>query len=383
MAAWIRFGVLLASMSMLSGCVRSGFGSASAGAGDAAHDGPSFLDALGILDGAPDSPTGDLSGPVDLFGPVDSKGLNCTAKTPDGLFLNPGCDPDVLAGGFSVVANAPIGMTNRWGVFRGAKWWIYDPSVLGGQGAFVSGGKSLSTLLMNSPPNCTATTRDGLKLNPGCDPDVKANGFTSMVTFEFFGAVNWLVCHGKKWWVFDTKPDAGPPAFVEGGTNLATFLTTQPPDCSYKTKDGTAMNPGCDSDVKANGFTTMGMMYDQGDAYWFAAAGKKWWLYAVNSDAGLDAFVAGGANISDYLLQFAPGCAAKTKDGLFLNPGCDLDVKSKGPTDLDVIKIFGKTQALVTYNKKWWLYDLSANSGIGAFVTGGKDVAAFVKGLKP
>lgn len=385
MRLWVHLVCYLAAAALLGACTRVGFGNAPAKDGNGAHDGPVRLDKAPVrldkahwgLDGVLDSEE------VDGSDPLDAGGGACSIKTTDGLFLNPGCDPDVSSNGPTVIANAPLGWVNKWGVFSAAKWWVFDPTVSGGQGAFVNGGKSLAQYLQQSSPACTVKTTDGLPMNPGCDLDVQSDGFTSMVTFDLGGNTNWLVCHKKKWWVYDPTPEAGPPGFVQGGKNLASFLMSVPPDCSYKTREGTAMNPGCDPDVQAEGFSAMGMMYESGSPYWFATAGKKWWLYSVNSDAGPDAFVAGGLDVAAFLLQAKPGCATKTKDGLSMNPGCDPDVKSKGLTDLDVVQISGKTDVLLTYNTKWWLFDLSADGGNGAFVEGGKDVTAFFKGLKP
>jgi hypothetical protein len=68
-----------------------------------------------------------------------------TQQTTDGLDLNPGCDPDVQAGGVDAMDGLPPGgVTTFWQVTRGRKFWNFDPMANGGKGAWFEGGKDIS-----------------------------------------------------------------------------------------------------------------------------------------------------------------------------------------------------------------------------------------------
>jgi hypothetical protein len=339
-------------------------------------DGPPLRDGPGAervgSDGVPGEGTPSPEGPVQN---------PCTATTPDGMAQNPGCDPDVQVNGLTAGGEfRNASGTAAWILTSGKKFWIYDPKG-GAAGAFTAGGKDLSATLAGLPPtSCTVKSSDGLSINPSCDLEVQANGPSSIGEFvnPQTKAAAWLFTVKKKWWIFD--PATG--GFTAGGLSLAEAFLGFTPACTEKTSDGIALNPGCDPDFVANGATASSEFVNPqgGASAWLFTSGPKWWVL----DPSTASFVAGGKSLATILVSgFQPAsCATTTSDGLSLNPGCDTDLIANGPTMVGEFRGSGAQSAwLFTVGKKWWLYDPSPT--VKAFVAGGKDLAAFLRTLKP
>ncbi len=77
---------------------------------------------------------------------------NCTALTPDGLALNPGCDLDVQTNGISASGTLTMGGNTVWLLISGKKFWLYDYSAAGGTGAFTTGGQNIAPTLRQLAP---------------------------------------------------------------------------------------------------------------------------------------------------------------------------------------------------------------------------------------
>ncbi len=77
---------------------------------------------------------------------------NCTALTPDGLALNPGCDLDVQTNGISASGTLTMGGNTVWLIISGRKFWLYDYSAAGGAGAFTTGGQNIAPTLRQLAP---------------------------------------------------------------------------------------------------------------------------------------------------------------------------------------------------------------------------------------
>lgn len=76
----------------------------------------------------------------------------CTAKSPDGTAINPGCDPDIQAFGPSAMASVTLGGKPVWLITRGTKLWTYGESAIPGVFAFTSSGPDFASLLRQIPP---------------------------------------------------------------------------------------------------------------------------------------------------------------------------------------------------------------------------------------
>jgi hypothetical protein len=320
-------------------------------AGDAANAGEGLLK----LDGSP--PT------------------SCTAKTGDGIDLNPGCDPDFQTKGPTAAGEFqdPKTKNKGWLLTTGPKWWLFDPAAAGGKGSFTSGGKDLAAMILAGmePTSCTPTWADGTPQNPGCDVGFKANGPTAVSEFTSpqTKSAAWLFTAGKKWWAFD--PVAG--KFTFGGAAIDAVFASWQPACP------SALNPACDPAVQVNGVSAAGEFRSAGGApAWLFTAGKKWWAFdPAAAPSGRFAF--GGESIDTLLATFQPGCPSA------LNPGCDLDVKANGLTTVGEIRAGGGGQNLwfMTAGKKWWVFDPATGGGKGSFIGGGADFAAFCRTLLP
>lgn len=158
----------------------------------------------------------DFAAFMRLFPPT-----TCATTTADGLPLNAGCDPDVQSKGLGAIDIVTLANQSTWLVTCGKKWWSFDMTT----GAFSSGGKDFSTYLKGFQPGCSATTSDGLPLNPGCDADVQVNGISALGSMTQGGKTSWAVFAGKKWWSFDLATST----FVGGGKDVAAFFRTLPP----------------------------------------------------------------------------------------------------------------------------------------------------------
>ncbi len=307
------------------------------------------------------------------------QGNTCVALTADGLHLNPGCDPDVQVNGITGFTVFDPAGTASWLVMSGKKFWLYNPTI-GADGAFTSGGKEISPYLKAlNPKNCTATM-GGLPLNPGCDVSVQANGITAvdMVTIE--GNTLWIFLSGKKYWGFDPAAEGGAGAFTTASADWSVALRNLGPTSCDITMEGVTLNPGCDLDVQANGVTSISSVTAGGNVAWMLTSGKKFWRY----DLTLSAFLNAGDDLAASLLLLnPPDCLVTTVDGMFLNPGCDIDVQANGLTATGTLTTAGNTVWLMASGKKYWIYDHAAHSGAGAFTSGGMEIAAFFRQLKP
>jgi hypothetical protein len=153
---------------------------------------------------------------------------DCTPKSPDGVHLNPGCDPTIQSDGPTSIDISFFGKTAIvWLITCGTKWWRFDVLANLGKGAFVESGQDFSTYLKARQPDCSAQTKDGLHLNPGCDPDVQAEGVSTISGLVLGQLPRLLITRGSKWWIRDRSSPAG--AFVDGGKDLPAFLRSLGP----------------------------------------------------------------------------------------------------------------------------------------------------------
>jgi len=311
--------------------------------------------------------------------PTGEQGNACTAKTADGIYLNPGCDPDIQVNGVTAFSVFDPAGTASWLVMSGKKFWIYNPTI-GATGEFTGGGKDISTYLKAlAPLNCT-DMMGGVTLNPGCDIDVQANGITAVDIVTLEDATIWIFLSGKKYWGFDPAAAAGAGAFTTASADWSTALQALGPQSCSITMEGVTLNPGCDVDVQTNGVTTLSSVTGEGNVAWMLTSGKKFWTYDLN----LSAFLTAGDNLAGFLALLNPmDCLTTTTDGLSLNPGCDTDVKANGLTATGSLTAAGNTVWWMSSGKKYWIFDFAAQSGAGAFTAGGMDVASFFRQLKP
>jgi len=355
------------------------------------QDGPDFPDLgsdLQLGDQLTDQPFVHEGPYPDGPPPPDGPGGNpCTAKTNDGIALNPGCDPDFKANGptalgqFIVVASG----NPAWLFTTGTKWWVFDTTANGGQGAFTAGGADFAATLKTLQPACTAKAGPAF-LNPGCDPTFQANGPTTVGAIKdaSSGKTNWFFSSGKKWWVFNSTAGGGAGAFTAAGVNIANNTLALPPPCRSLAPDGTPINPGCDVTYQANGPTAWGEFTNPGTGQqaWLFVSQTKFWLF---DPTGTGTFTGAGADIAQALSALQPGCTAKAADGSFLNPGCDPTFKVNGPTavgEFTSTGAAGTTTWIFTEGKKYWLFD-PAGTGNGAFTAAGADIASVVRLLAP
>ena len=99
-------------------------------------------------------------------------------------------------------------------------------------------------------------------LNAGCDSDVVNSGVDLITSQNYVGLNRVLITKGNKWWLYDTSPYDGGPAFIDGSDDLAAFLKDKAyangvytPDCFDN--GSLEVNLGCDSDVKSSGIDTL------------------------------------------------------------------------------------------------------------------------------
>lgn len=202
--------------------------------------------------------------------------------------------PLLLVAGCAGTTNVPYNPTPDARLDGTIQFGDGAPDTSGGEGLVADTGPG-----PDLPPGaCQAKTSDGIALNPGCDPDVQANGITAVDIVTLSGATTWRVIAGKKWWSYDVTS----AAFTDGGKEIATFLKTLLPDCSGKTTDGIALNPGCDPDVQVNGLSAMGSMTSGSNTVWFMTSGKKWWTF----DLSKSAFTSGSGDVAAFFRTFKP-----------------------------------------------------------------------------
>lgn len=316
--------------------------------------------------------------PSDLTPVSDQpQGNTCVAMTGDGIHLNPGCDPDVQVNGITAFTVFDPAGTASWLVMSGKKFWLYNPT-MGAGGEFTSGGKEVSLYLKAlNPTNCT-DTMGGLPLNPGCDPDVQANGITSVDMVTTGGNSVWIFLSGKKVWTFAAAGGVG--AFTSASPDWSVALRNLGPTSCSITMEGVTLNPGCDPDVQANGLSSISSVTAGGNVSWMLTRGKKFWIF----DQNLAAFLTAGDDLAATLMLLNPAdCVAITADGLYQNPGCDVDVKANGLTANGSLTTGGNTVWFMASGKKFWIYNHAALGGTGAFTDGGMEISSYFRQLKP
>ena len=218
---------------------------------------------------------------------------DCTAKTADGIALNPGCDAQVQTGGIDAIGSATTAEGTTWLITRGRKFWVYD----GAHDAFTAGGSDIATHLRSLPPDCAAKTADNIALNPGCDADVQARGITTVdATTDAEGKVSWLMLSGRKYWTLDLSSGE----FTGGGRSIADFMVTLTPDCGT-TSDGLVRNPGCDATVKVHGLAGLSSVTIEGKASWVLLSGNRYWTYG-EQEGGTVGF-GGGKDFAGFLRE--------------------------------------------------------------------------------
>lgn len=222
---------------------------------------------------------------------------------------------------------------------------------------------------------CTAMTTDGIHLNPGCDSLVQSAGVDALDFTQLMGKPHLLVLAASDhyWWY-----DLTAGAFVSGGASFTAYLKDKhAPGCGPLTGDGIALNAGCDATVTGTGVRSIATL-DNSDMTRQALTSKaKWWSLDRATPPTAGTFVEGGASFSAFAKLFPPGCAAKTIDGLPLNPGCM--GWSDGPHAMD-IRVTGATYGwLLLFDNLWWRF----SSAAGTFTEGGKDFTGYLKQQQP
>jgi hypothetical protein len=196
----------------------------------------------------------------------------------------------------------------------------------------------------------------------------------------------WMFTSGKKFWLFNPQI-AGSGAFTAGGKDIATTLKTFQPGCASKSADGTFHNPGCDLTFQANGPDALGEVKDVNTKKisWLLSSGKKFWIFDPSAAVGKGAFIASGADISLATLPLSPSCSVKAPDGTTLNPGCDITFKANGLTAWGEFlnSATNKAAWMFVSGKKYWIFDKAAQTGKGAFIAAGGDLAAMLTVLSP
>jgi len=239
---------------------------------------------------------------------------------------------------------------------------------------------------------CLAVTTDGMKLNPGCDLDFKANGPTAMGQFvnATTGNPAWLFVSGTKYWLFDPTAKAGQGAFTAGGKDIAAaVMALAPTNCTSLSPSGMPLNPGCDVGFQANGPTVVGTARTSGTTGvegWLFTSGKKYWIYEPQSSTGgAAAFVAAGADVAAATMALQPtNCTATGTDGTPLNPGCDVGYQANGPTAWGEFSntSTGAAAWLFVSGPKYWMYD-PVGGGQGQFTAAGASLATLLASLPP
>ncbi len=233
----------------------------------------------------------------------DFNPMNCTAMM-NGVTLNPGCDVDVKANGITSLDIVTSNGSVRWIFLSGNKYWGFDPAAAGGAGAFDAATDDWSTVLQGLSPQGCSIIMEGVTLNPGCDLDVQTSGVTTISSATPEGGnVAWMLTSGKKFWIYDKILEA----FLTAGADLAVPLALlNPTDCMVTTADGLSLNPSCDVDFQAKGFSANGSVTTGGNTVWFMATGKKFWIYDYAAQGGAGAFTGGGMDIASYFRQLKP-----------------------------------------------------------------------------
>jgi hypothetical protein len=178
-----------------------------------------------VLDPAPDAaPAAFVSAGDDIAAYLRQMPIDCALRSDDGVFHNPGCDPAVQAAGFSSMGFLMDAHgVSHWIATRDTRWWIYQVGPID-SGTYVAAGADLAEFLRGFAPDCTATTVDGILLNPGCDAEVMSHGITDGDMIELDGAPRGLLNRGTKWWLFKPGAAHDEGEFVDGGTDVAAFL---------------------------------------------------------------------------------------------------------------------------------------------------------------
>jgi len=312
------------------------------------------------------------TGPVPATTTTSTPPTQPPSPSATSIFLNPGCDSDVQTYGITAMAGFfRVGVDYQ--VVSGKKWWNFDLA----SNRFIDGGADIAAAYRTAQPtDCSIRSSDGtVTRNPGCDPDVQANGITALAGLMNRGGVDQRIINGKKWWDFNPSTNT----FVDGGNDIAAVFRRSSPGCTTMTADGRIpANPGCDRDVQANGITAIGEFVREGRAIQQVVYRNKWWNY----DPPTNSFIGGSADIAQAYRGLQPtNCAIRTADGrVSRNPGCDVDVQSSGINGLAGFdRSTGTVDQLIIRGKKWWNFHPTTNT----FLDGGGDIAEYFRRSLP
>ncbi len=298
------------------------------------------------------------------------EGGNCISNS---FEVNPGCDFDVITNGIDAMTDCGLDCfritkgTKHW--LRWGNSWVYYGEDTGSAEGDRETTKNDVTAYWRKY-NTPACKNDGsFEVNPGCDSDVIASGIDDMSDcgvdcLRIIKGNKYWLRWGETWLYYGENPTKGEGDRETSKQDITAYWRKyNSPACK---NDGSfEVNPGCDSDVIANGVDSM---TDCGIDCFAITKGKKLWRRWGETWIfyGEDLGYAEGdrettkQDITAYWRKYnTPAC--KNNGSFEVNPGCDPDVMTEGidsMTDcgLDCFRITKGTKHWLRWGNNWVYY---------------------------
>lgn len=235
---------------------------------------------------------------------------------PGVMYVNPGCDPVVVARGIDAAWTQSSASGELLHVTQGTRRWALE---------LATGTWSGSWATPSIGETWAAATLPAGDPNPGFDADVLARGITSAWTFSSGGNTTHLtVTFGPRHSTLDLATGRWISDDGRSG-DLAEVLRTlgaiAPPGCAG---GDTLTNPGDDTTVASEGLRAVSE-WGTGGALRMAGAGQLWYAVFPAPGSFHFEFTCHFNSQAAGFLQAGPSC-----DETGVNPGCDPDVVAGG-----------------------------------------------------
>lgn len=335
-------------------------------------------------------------GPADA-GPPDTDSdmsSTCSPMADNGIFLNAGCDPDVQDRGVDAVFGFLQDDVRMWLIGSGNKIWLLNLDA----NMFMGEPQLQEQYFLAYPPGCgvMSPSVDEMPLNPGCNAVVKEQGVDAVghTMFSDIGerGISLDLISGVRFWNLDPSDPVLSKGFIDARPKLSDeFIKYEPGvevmDSQPETVGEHYRNPGFDPGVIQGGIDAYAEFRRPDlSSLHIITKGRRFWHFDTGAGTtGKGAFVETVGDLATHYRSFSPqACSTVIADGTPLNPGCDPDVQAEGVTALDGVARDGQmVYWQVISGKKYWNWDVAANGGEGAFVSGGKDIAELYRRASP